>query len=349
MFFLAVLVLVFQGLIGPPSSTVSTVPPTREVTVTVHLKEQDGKPLTRVAVFTRLGESFSKESFFSANADENGKAVLVLPVLAETRAIFVQLTGQRRAGEGYPRVEETLALFKLEKENCFQSKYTVLLQPGVESYELQVKAGLTILVVGRGVTDAGEPISVQALPQPGVAGRPQGATAGKLFEIGGIPRGIATEIFFQGEGTPVVASVAIGASPENVYVGDVIFDTTPRTAAVCVELAGKYPRRPMGELQIAGATLVSEDGKRIYAFLGSGRSESNDCMCFETCAPPGKYYVLPYLFTGSAGQLAVLRAIRGRHRLDSPGIATVAAMDGQENTVLVDIAEFESVVGALDP
>lgn len=304
----------------------------------------EGKPVAEVPFTVQHDRAFGQ-----GVTDSDGRTVLEIDVAASARMVALYPRPWPSSGGRTLNIEESREqYFRLIAPYTFANWYRVELRPNEGSYELSIEVARA-----RKAT-----LHVEPPEHPGWGAMAVSRSSpfklnmpdadGRII-VAGLPKAKPSVIYvissrFEGR----VARVAVPAGKADVDLGKVTIK--PDADASCEAKVIFHPSstrlwRPGSA--VAGVTLVSLDGERVYIFslrrqmTESGYAPSDSVM---VSAPSGEYYVVGEMFAATLAQTSVIERARAGENLRKLGVPTITVSPDQVAELELNQWEVEKII-----
>jgi len=334
----------------------------REVCVSVRVRASSGEDLAGVIV--ALADGPESPVLVDAVTDALGVAVLTASVKSSVTAAHVRWMaapdGRSVLGDAYERQIALLHHSSLQTRHHLPRSRAVMLQPGVETYAIEIVARPTICVHARAIDENGAPVRAVIY-----GGDSRTWPSGVLDKLGrplcGVAQGVAAIVAvatpderFVRVGVPIALDAAMTA--DDVDIGSVTIPSLSDSVSIDVELRGIVSERSSSTWQsLSGATFVAERGDLIISFptelrgrlpttgpdfqlalIGGGEG--------PPALPPGRYYLAPGWFCGTEDQENLITLILAGADLSQSSVVSIDVGFGPRAALSVDVIEASSAI-----
>lgn len=338
-------------------------PPPRQVTVnvTVTIPVQGlTLPSGFVAVMSGVqSNGCTAGRVYAAGIDQEGHVTLSGEFPADTADVFVSLPATPPADSHLsaacvvPTATRIEAAHRADKEFSLPPRSKVSLVPGVDTYSAAFTVLPAIVVRGRSVDPAQQPVRSN-VSRTGSINSIWHRNIGGHFEIGGVEKAANGWIFLGRLGDPMkqVIRLTQAQTATDVELGDIVLPVTAQDTTISLTCTGLDIVQSDQGLQRVYVTLIAADASRVYkCAIGEGGSASVESPDGpgQPCVSAGRYFVVPGLFCTSTSVQKVLRLLEvGRQaHLDTAGVPAIDAVANQPVTLSVNVATVQTAIGAI--
>jgi len=320
---------------------------TRSLTVIVTVVDPDGGPVEGCEINVKSGLNPANQSS-SAQTNVQGMAAIALQVNSEENHVFLAFTPG-----GDDQVTRDVSAARRERFWELLSQYAL---PGLTQYPIaqsqtelsitiELKPGIT--VSGRALNHAGQPIEnvkVHARSHPWWGhGQQDGA-----FEIAGIEKGAAAVVFVARRGITLPIRLDPTQTTADLNLGDVHFPPEEGNAVAQITINPEGWMPHFLETPVPGVSLISEDGERIYSFMGNQQGQALTTYVTGSRLlplPPDTYYLVPGCFTSDRPvHLAALDLVRSGQAANVGGWPKLVAVSGQNDEITINAAAVDQAI-----
>jgi len=326
-------------------------PPAKAIRIIVAFQDRDGLPMKGWPFGAWVRREYGRSELVGyAKSDEAGVATIMATVRPDDRILFVGLSLWQDINgdhdhETSSKHRELVSAFY--ESNAWPTKSRRpewqfdLMKPGAtDRREIKIDGLPAIHIVGALATESGRTPQSRARMFARTGGSACKPDKNGRFKLTGVPMGEPNELF--AVSIPLVANEVLTpdrtAAKVDVGIMKPAAMTSPAPFAVRLEGLAEFKLKQFqaghDEGLVTGTTLISKNGSSILTYLTiDDRAVDQSIRGSNPLAPPGSYYVLPGLFSGTEIHYKVLDAARAGIALSNIPVIEVSEKEVRDITV----------------